>query len=549
MFLLSFGYNEDMALVEINFSLPTDYSEEELWKKIAKKLGYKDFTYYIDLKSLDSRDKRNIHWRVRVIASRGRIDEGRRTWGERRGTWDVGRGVKDVGRGTGDEGRGTNSGKLVIPYKKRNKSVVVVGSGPAGFFAALVLQKAGFDVTILERGLDVDSRTQAIEQFEAGGAFSSVGNYAFGEGGAGTFSDGKLTSRTKHISLEKSFVIDNYIGAGAPAEIAYMAHPHVGSDNLRAMMKRLRQQFEALGGVVTFETQLLGIKVVDRKATDISTTSEVLNPDIVIVASGNSAYDTYRTLIKSGVGFRNKNFAIGCRVEHPQALINMAQWGVESLPGVLAAEYRLTYSQDGGLPVYTFCMCPGGKVVPAMAYEGQSAVNGMSLFNRDGQFANAACVAGVGIADLSGQDCTPLEALDWLERMEQRFYEYAGGYQSATCRISDFLEGKLMSETSLSSYPLGLKQAALWEFFPSKVSEALRLGLQDFSRKLRGFETGTMIGFESKTSSPIQAIREDSGCCSGLDNLFMVGEGSGYSGGIISSAVDGIRCAVGIAER
>ncbi len=509
-----------MAYKEISLQLSTDYSEEELREKIKKTLSIKSFTYQIANKSLDARNKNKIHWLIRV-------------------------GVFS------DELQGNNAEalpKLTIDYKKRNKKAVVVGSGPAGFFSAFVLQKAGFSVTLIERGCDVFTRDEGIQKFEQTGEFDSKNNYAFGEGGAGTFSDGKLTSRSKHISIEKQFILQSYIDAGAPPEIAYLAHPHVGSDNLKKVVKSLRMEFIKAGGEFKFETQLTDLNIENGKIKEAIINTEIVDLDYLIIASGHSAFETYRMLINNGIQFRTKNFAIGSRIEHPQEIINMAQWGKSKLSGVKAAEYRLTSNPENSLPIYTFCMCPGGIVVPAAAYKNTNIVNGMSLYNRNAQFANAACVAGVNPEKLLGKETTALEMLDWLEKLEQVFYNYSQGYSAPYCSIQDFILKKEPKKSALTSYPLGLKPADLWEMLPEEVSNSMRKGLQDFCRKIKGFETGNIIGLESKTSSPIQVLREENHAVTGFENLFIVGEGSGYAGGIISSGADGIKAAMNIIE-
>jgi hypothetical protein len=249
-------------------------------------------------------------------------------------------------------------------------------------------------------------------------------------------------------------------------------------------------------------------------------------------------------LIQRGVPFRTKNFALGSRMEHRQDVINQAQWGHSKLPGVKAAEYRLTSSADGNHQVFSFCMCPGGMVVPAAAYAETNIVNGMSYYQRNGEFANAACVAGIHPDEISGKIVSPLEALDDLNELEQKFYDLAGGYKAPTCSIQNFLKKRLKDDTYKSSYPLGLFPAPLWEVLPAAVVNSMQAGLQDFIRKMRGFETGILLGLESKTSSPLQVIRERDGLVEGFDNLYIVGEGSGYAGGIISSAADGIKAAM-----
>ena len=285
------------------------------------------------------------------------------------------------------------------------------------------------------------------------------------------------------------------------------------------------------------------------KVTLANTDAEAIPADHFILATGHSAYETYRMLINRGVGFRTKNFALGCRAEHRQEAINESQWGVKRLPGVKAAEYRLTSNADGNHSVYSFCMCPGGSVVPAATYEHTNIVNGMSHYQRGGQFANAACVTGVHPDQLAGKALGPLEALDWIESLELSFYEYSKGYAAPFCSIDDFIKGKMPNDTPDTSYPLGLKPAPLWEMLPAHVVASLRAGLMDFDRKIKGYSKGNLLGLESKTSAPIQVIRDESGVCSGFRNLFVVGEGSGLAGGIVSSAADGIKAAMRIIER
>jgi uncharacterized FAD-dependent dehydrogenase len=499
----------------IELKLPTGYSEEELSRRIAQVAGSGEYTWKVASKSLDARKKSGIHWLIRVAVCGEAIQGGEPEQKE----------------------------EPEVPYRKRNSRVLVTGSGPAGFFAAFVLQKAGFDTVLLERGADVEGRERGIRHFEQTGEFSPVANYSFGEGGAGTFSDGKLTSRTKHISRERDLFISAYIDAGAPAEIRYMAYPHVGSDNLKVVVKNLRELYRQLGGEIRFETTLTGLVSRGGKISAGETTAGEFSADHFIIAPGHSAYETYRMLMKAGVTFRTKNFALGSRAEHRQEIINQAQWGVGSLPGVKAAEYRLTSDGDGRHPVYSFCMCPGGMVVPAATYAGINIVNGMSNYGRDGRFANAACVAGVHPDQLAGRKVGPVEALDWLEALERSFFDFSGGYQAPFCTIEDFLLARAPRTIPESSYPLGLKPARLWEMLPASVTSAMRAGLNDFNRKIRDYDKGILLGLESKTSSPIQVLRESNGLCSGFSNLFLAGEGSGYSGGIVSSAADGIRTA------
>ncbi len=510
-----------MGYKEIDIKLPTSYSEDQLKQILTKKLQFKEFSFHVINKSLDARNKRNIHWQIKVGVSSSHL-----------------KGESPISKKS-----------LKVEYKNRNKKIVVVGSGPAGFFAAYVLQQSGFDVTLIDRGAEVDKRAIEIKKFEKEGQFNPLGNYAFGEGGAGTFSDGKLTSRSKRVSREKEFILQSYIAAGGPEEIAYMAHPHLGTDNLKNIVRNLREDFKRLGGTVLFETMLSDLTIKNGKVSEAITNNEILNADYFLIAPGHSAFETYRMLINKGIPFRTKNFALGSRAEHKQEIINQAQWGTPSLKGVKAAEYRLTTQVDGKQPVYTFCMCPGGIVVPATAYEHTNIVNGMSYYQRNGAYANAACVAGLHPDQLVGRTVTPIEALDELEKLESSFKDFTQDFSAPFCTIRDFISEKLSEKSVSSSYPLGLTPSPLWKMLPPMVVSAMQKGLQDFSRKLNGYDQGILLGLESKTSSPIQVIRNESGLTEGYSNLFIIGEGSGYAGGIMSSAADGIKAAMRIVEK
>ncbi len=507
-----------MGYKQISIKMPTGYNEDDLRKKLERIFRFEEFGYTIENKSLDARNKRNIHWQMRILISSSSFQNTEEN-------------LKP---------------ELIIPFKKTDKKVVVVGSGPAGFFAAFVLQKAGFSTTLIERGTDVNKRTEGIARFESSGIFDPLSNYAFGEGGAGTFSDGKLTSRSKRISAEKKFILASYVKAGAPEEIEYMTHPHLGSDNLKLIVKNLREQFIEIGGTVLFETTMTDIKTKNGKVSRIETNKGDLEADYFLIAPGHSAYDTYRLLINNGVGFHAKNFAIGSRMEHRQEIINIAQWGKKELPGVKAAEYRLTSKGNGNQQVYSFCMCPGGVIVPATAVEQANIVNGMSRYLRNENYSNAACVATLNLGNILKREVSALETLDWMEKLEHSFYEFSPKYKAPFCSIQDFINKKISSRNAQSSYPMGIEQTPLWEMLPKEIENAMRAGLKDFIRKMKGFETGNILGLESKTSAPIQVDREKDGKCTGFENLYIIGEGSGYAGGIISSAADGVKVAMGI---
>ncbi len=510
-----------MGRKEIELILPCGYGKDDLEKGLKSSLRIGEYSYRIIRKSLDSRKKDRIRWNLRVEVTSPDIKGGEKT----------------------------PDPEKLIPVPSENRKpyrVVVVGSGPAGIFSALFLQQSGCRVTLIERGTPVEQRMQDVRLLDEQGIFTENSNYSFGEGGAGTFSDGKLTSRSKHIKKEKQYILEEFVRQGAPEEILYLTHPHIGSDNLIKIAANMRRTFQESGGEILFGTCMDDLEIRGGRVKSVIAGSLQLPCDYALLATGHSAYDSYRMLINKGIPFTTKNFALGCRMEHSQELINRIQWGRPALPDVKAAEYRLT-SGKGDLPVYTFCMCPGGKVVPAASYKNQNIVNGMSFFQRDGKYANAALVAGVNLADLLGQQIAPLDSLKWLEELENLFYNLSENYKAPAMTIRDFLKGKSESPLGHSSYQPGLQQADLTALLPLVVASSLRKGLEDLTLRMPGFENGQVLGLESKTSSPIQVLRNrETGLAEGTVNLFICGEASGYAGGIISSASDGLRSALAI---
>jgi len=508
-----------MGYQEYDVRVPAIAGEQAIRQRIEKVSRLKNFSYEILKKSLDARKKSDIVWQLRVGV------------------------VSDTLKG----GKKPELPTLHPQRKKRDDQVIVVGSGPAGMFAADFLVRSGFKVTILERGSQIETRKAAIEAFEKGGAFPTTNNYSFGEGGAGTFSDGKLSSRTKNINAERNYIFQAYLQAGAPDEIMYMTHPHLGSDQLFNMTLAMRTTLENLGCSFRFDTQVLDILTKDGIVYAVKTNSGDLSCDQVIFACGHSAFETFRMLISRGVPFVPKNFAVGFRAEHHQETINLAQWGLRDIPGVKAAEYRLTSQTTSGVGVYSFCMCPGGVVVPAAAYADTNIVNGMSNFARDSEYANAAVVAGVDLGSLLGHPVTALESLLWLEELERSFFRLGSSYRAPAMRISDFLSGATGAILPESSYVLGLEPVDLKALLPAGLIGPLREGLAEFCRKLKGYEEGILLGLESKTSAPLQVERHPEKLYSQFLNLYVAGEGSGWSGGIVSSAADGLRVAQAIA--
>jgi len=509
-----------MGYKEIEISLSVYHSESELKKLIANQTHIKHFTYEILRKSLDARKKSNLKWLYRLGIVSDEIKEGTKP-----------------------------QEPILTPiYRKRKSHILITGSGPAGLFSALFLLQSGFRVTIIERGSEVDKRKKAISLFEAGSHFDPHNNYAFGEGGAGTFSDGKLTSRTKGINRERNYIYNELIAAGAPEEIRYMTHPHLGTDNLLTITKNIRNKLQHSGCDILYDTLLTDIQVKDNRISHVTTSGGKIEPDVLLIASGLSSFETYRMMIRNGIRFRVKNFAIGFRAEHLQEIINQAQWGKKSVPGLKAAEYRLTHQTEDGIPVYSFCMCPGGTIVPATAYSHTNIVNGMSYYKRDGNWANAAIVAGINLEKSAGHSVEALEALHWLEQLETAFYDHTGSYYAPASTIRDFISNTNSGSLPPSSYPLKLVQSDFRELMPGAVLKPLIQGMQKFCRTIKGFDTGIIAGLESKTSSPIQAERHTERLFSTYENVYIAGEGSGWAGGIISSAADGLKISRLIAE-
>jgi len=513
-----------MGYTELSFQLPTDFQNSRLRSEISKTIKTDDFSFSILSKSLDARKKSYIHWLVRVGVSSSSVSDGNPKT------------VEKLELPDNDHGKG--------------KTVTVVGCGPAGVFCALILQMSGFKTTLVEKGGDVEQRTNGIAEFERSGALPKNGGYCFGEGGAGTFSDGKLTSRTKSISAQRQFIFDEFIKAGAPEEILYLKHPHLGSDNLKKIFPSIVKKFSDLGGTILFNTEVTRIKnnLNFIQTTTIGKHSGKVDSDFLVVAPGHSSFDLYRLLIATGIKFINKPFAIGFRVEHLQKNINQSQWKRPALSGVKAAEYRLAAKLNNG-SAFTFCMCPGGKIVQASPKEGLSVVNGMSDYSRNGKFANSAVVTGFNVEEIVKDSVSPQKALEVLENMERRFFSHTGSFDIPAVKISDLIKNKASGTLGESSYNFDLVPSDFRDLFDKQVLHRLIEGLKIFNNKLRNFSDGIAMGFESKTSAPIKTLRNTDLSCPGHENIYIAGEGSGNAGGIVSSAADGINIALSIAKK
>lgn len=446
-------------------------------------------------------------------------------------------------------------GELAVTFgrEKLNGDIFVAGFGPAGMFCALTLCEFGYKPVVLERGADMDSRVKAVEDYWKGGALDTATNVQFGEGGAGTFSDGKLTTRINDPLCSR--VLERLAEFGAPEEILTQAKPHIGTDRLRAVVKSLRRRILELGGEVRFLSPLEGISLNGGRVSQITSDGAELPCGALALAVGHSAHDTFKMLLKSGVELVPKPFSVGARIEHLQTDINRALYGrFAEHPALPPAEYQLS-CHEGGRGVYTFCMCPGGYVVASASENGTVVTNGMSYFDRAGRNANSAVLVSVSPEDFGGG---ALGGSEFIHRLERRAFELGGlgGLGRAPAQMTrDFVAGENTGRLDFRrvepTYSLGVEPANLSGLFPEYITVPMRNGLRYFDRRIKGFsDSGSILtAAETRSSSPVRLPRNEAGFASCADNLFPCGEGCGYAGGIMSAAVDGIRTAVRIMEK
>lgn len=438
--------------------------------------------------------------------------------------------------------------------KARCSQPVVVGTGPCGLFAGLLLAQLGYKPILIDRGKAVGERIKDVNNFWRKGILNGESNVQFGQGGAGTFSDGKLTTQIKDRLNRSGKILRELVRAGAPEEILYQAKPHIGSDNLITVVKKICEKIIALGGQVCFETKLTGINIKDSKIIGAAINDcETIDTDTIVLALGHSARDTFKMLAGLNIPIEAKPFSIGVRIEHHQSLINTAQYGkFAGHPLLGSAEYKLVQHCENGRSAYTFCMCPGGEVIASSSQPGEVVTNGMSFYRRNLSNANSALLVGVTPKDF--QSCDPLAGIDFQRKWEQKAYQLGGeNYFAPVQLVGDFLINRPSASTGQvkPSYSPGTKLSDLSGCLPDFVIETLRLAIPKLDNKLKGFadHDAVMTAVESRSSSPIRILRGQTLQSPAVEGLYPAGEGAGYAGGIISSAIDGLKIAEAIINK
>lgn len=435
----------------------------------------------------------------------------------------------------------------VFPTAKKRPAnrPIVVGFGPAGIFCALMLARSGFRPIVLERGGAMERRVPAVKKFFETGFLDTNCNLQFGEGGAGAFSDGKLNTLVKDKAFRGYYILEQLVNAGAPEELLWLNKPHIGTDLLRTVIRSLRQEIIDSGGEVRFDTQVTALLTENGAVCGVQTKDgDTLYSDTVVLAIGHSARDTFRTLHETGISMEKKPFSVGVRIEHKQSLINRSQYGEHSADNFPPADYKLVCHTENGRTVYTFCMCPGGVVVAAASEEGGVVTNGMSYHARDGENANSALLCEIFPEDVPGGLFSGMEFQVALEK--HAFLAGGGSHKAPAQTVGDFLAGKPSEAfgTVRPTYTRGVTPSDLRDILPDYVCEALAEALPYFGKKIKGFDApdAVMTAVESRSTSPVRILRDEAFQAS-LRGLYPIGEGAGYAGGIISAAIDGIKCA------
>lgn len=516
-----------------NIQIRKNMTDSELFETVIKKYSIsKDdiLDWHIVRKSIDARKKEDVHY-----------------------TYSIDIDVKDEKKYKKFE----KVKKFEMPtIKIKNNSTtrpIIIGAGPAGLFAALILIQNNIKPIIIEQGQPVEKRKENVDNFLKTGKLNASSNVQFGEGGAGTFSDGKLTTGINSPFCRK--VLEEFVYFGAPEPILYLSKPHIGTDNLIHIIKNMREYIISKGGTFFFDTKVIDFEVIKHHIVSLRTIhnqlEETVKVDNVILAIGHSSRDTFEALYQKGVAMEAKNFSVGVRIEHLQEWINQAQYGTITKLNLPPAEYRLAYHANNGRSCYTFCMCPGGVVMASSSEANTIVTNGMSNFLRDGRNANSAVLVNVVPEDFKND--SPLAGIYFQKALEEKAFILGGSnYFAPIQRVEDFFKNqksKKIGEVK-PTYQPGCTLSNLNDILPNFVSDTLKQGIQFFDTKLHGFANPDSIltGLETRSSSPVKIIRNEK-LISNISGIYPCGEGAGYAGGIMSAAVDGIKCAISLLEN
>ena len=522
-----------------NIKIYEDISEEKILNLVVEKYKMlkKDIEeWHISKKSIDARKKDNVHYSYSIDISIKNEEKFLKN--------------KDV--------------SLIKKFEQPqfqlnlNKSIrpVIVGAGPSGLFAALTFVKNGYKPIVIEQGQQVDERKKSVDNFINNGVLNTNSNVQFGEGGAGTFSDGKLTSGINSPYCKT--VLEEFVSFGAPKQILYLTKPHIGTDNLVNIIKNMRNYIISQGGTFLFNTKFIDLETISNSVSKVivhnldTNSIEKIDANVVILAIGHSSRDTFKKIYEKGLLLEPKNFSVGVRIEHLQSEINKAQYGTLTKLNLPSADYKLAYHAPSGRSCYTFCMCPGGTVMPSSSEENTIVTNGMSYFARDGKNANSAVLVNVTPEDFENA-VNPLSGVDFQKNLEEKAFVLGGSnYFAPVQRFEDF--NKNLKSTFIGtvepSYKPGYSLANLNDIMPKFVSDTLKEGIKYFDTKLHGFSNPDSIltGMETRSSSPVRILRNED-LVSNINGIYPCGEGAGYAGGIMSAAVDGIKCAIAAIKK
>jgi uncharacterized FAD-dependent dehydrogenase len=511
--------------------MPIHHNLEDLKNKIAKKLNISPkeiTTLKINKKSIDARKELTYVYEVDIqINNENKI---------------LNRHLQDILKTPDESYNFPNKGLISLKHRP-----IIIGSGPAGLFAGYMLAKNGYKPIIIEKGENIDKRIKTVEKFWEEGILNPTSNVQFGAGGAGTFSDGKLNTQVKDKEYRDKEILKIFVENGAPEDIIYLNKPHIGTDLLRNTIKNILDKIEQMGGTIQYETNFNDIVIKNNKLVAIKTDKEEIPCEVLILAIGHSSRDTFTMLLNKGLTINPKPFAVGIRIQHPQKLININQYK-QNNPSLPQASYKLTYTTKKRRGVYSFCMCPGGFVVNSSSEENHLAINGMSNHLRDSENANSAIIVTVTPDDFGN---APLDGIKYQRILEENAYKIGNG-KIPIQLFKDFVNNQKTTKLGYIKpiFKGKYELSNLNEIMPNYICEALKEGINNFSNKIKGFndDNAILAAIESRTSSPVK-IPRDENYNSNILGIYPCGEGSGYSGGIMTSAMDGIKVAEAIAQK